>query len=94
MTVYPLAVFSVLDELQQINDYYLTVFSQDTLSDRLTVTVSLRDSCSISCIVDALVARLRVAPEVVVASEEEVRRVVYNPSLRKPVRFFDRRQQI
>ncbi len=93
-TVYPLAVYSVLDELPEVSDYYMTVFSQGKLSDRLTVTVSLRHSCSVRRIADALAARLRVTPEVVIASEEEVRRVVYNPSLRKPVRFFDRRERI
>ena len=90
-TVYPLAVFSALDELREVSDYYITVFSSDALSDRLMVTVSLRQSCSVARISEALTARLRVAPEVVVASEEDVRRVVFNPSLRKPVRFFDRR---
>ncbi|MBF0387201.1 MAG: AMP-binding protein [Candidatus Omnitrophica bacterium] len=90
-TVYPLAVFSALDELREVSDYFITVFSSDALSDRLMVTVSLRQSCSVARISEALTARLRVAPEVVVASEEDVRRVVYNPSLRKPVRFFDRR---
>lgn len=93
-TVYPLAVYSALDGLREVSDYYMTVFSHDTLSDRLTVTVSLRHSCPVSRIADALAAYLRVTPEVVIASEEEVRRVVYNPSLRKPVRFFDRRKQI
>lgn len=91
-TVYPLAVYSALDELREVGDYYLTVFSQDTLSDRLQVTVSLRQACAVSRIADALAARLRVTPEVVVASEEEIRHVVYNPSLRKPVRFLDRRK--
>ncbi|MBF0593849.1 MAG: AMP-binding protein [Candidatus Omnitrophica bacterium] len=90
-TVYPLAVFSALDALPEVSDYYLTVFAADALSDRLTVTVSLRGPCSLARISEVLTARLRVAPEVVVASEDDVRRVVYNPSLRKPVRFFDRR---
>jgi phenylacetate-CoA ligase len=91
-TVYPLAVYSALDELREVSDYYVTVFAQDALSDRLRVTVSLRQACAIGRIADALSARLRVSPEVVVASEEEVRRVVYDPSLRKPVRFFDKRE--
>jgi phenylacetate-CoA ligase len=90
-TVYPLAVYSALDELPEISDYYITVFSHDALSDRLTVTVSLRQACSVGRIADVLAAKLRVTPEVVVASDEEVRRVVYNVSLRKPVRFIDRR---
>ncbi|MBF0384397.1 MAG: AMP-binding protein [Candidatus Omnitrophica bacterium] len=93
-TVYPLAVFSALDNISEISDYFITVFSQDALSDRLTVTVSLRYSCSVRRISEVLAASLRVAPEVVIASEEEVRRVVYNPSLRKPVRFFDRRKKV
>ncbi|MFH0753425.1 MAG: AMP-binding protein [Candidatus Omnitrophota bacterium] len=93
-TVYPLAVYSALDELPEVSDYYMSVFSQDTLSDRLSVTVALRQACSVNRIAEALSARLRVVPDVVVASEEEVRRVVFNPSLRKPVRFFDRRARV
>jgi phenylacetate-CoA ligase len=93
-TVYPLAVYSALDELREVSDYYLTVFSHDVLSDRLRVTVALRRSCSVRRIADALTARIRVTPEVVIASESEVRAVVYNPALRKPVRFFDRRKKI
>ncbi len=93
-TVYPLAVYSVLDELSAVSDYYFTAFSQDALSDRLVVTVALRHSCPVSHITDALAARLRVVPEVIIASEEKVRQIVYSPSLRKPVRFFDRRKRI
>ena len=93
-TVYPLAVYSVLDELSEVSDYYFTAFSQDTLSDRLVVTVALRHSCPVSRISNSLAARLRVVPEVIIASEEKVRQIVYDPSLRKPVRFFDRRKRI
>lgn len=90
-TVYPLAVQAVLDKVPEISDYYLTVIPHDELSDHLVVTVSLRRAASVRAITAALAARLRVTPEVVVASEEEVRRVVYDPALRKPVRFLDRR---
>lgn len=90
-TVYPLAVFAALDSRPEISDYYLTAHAHDELSDRLVVTVALRRACSVQAIAEALAARLRVTPEVVVASEAEVRQVVYNPALRKPVRFIDRR---
>jgi hypothetical protein len=43
-------------------------------------------------IMDKLQAHLRVRPEVVVASEESVKRDVYPGNSRKPIRFVDKRK--
>ncbi len=91
-TFYPQAVFSCLEEICQINEYYVVVSSSDYLSDNLEVFVSVNNqSCTAEKIESKLNARLRVRPKVFIVDEEFIREQVYNPKSRKPVRFFDRR---
>ncbi len=93
-TLYPPAIFSALEEIAGVSDYYLTVESESALSDRLTVVVSVADQAlTVGIIARQLQARLRVTPGVSIADEEAVQRQVYRAESRKPVRFFDRRGQ-
>ena len=93
-TFYPATIFEVLNAIREVSDYYVEVDSADG-ADRVRVTVAFASDTP-----DAqrrtlalLQARLRVRPEVRVASEEAVRQRVYVAHSRKPVRFFDLRQQ-
>ena len=92
-TFYPQALYSALDEIPGVGEYYLTVGGKDRLSDQVTVHVALeRGSCRAEHIREKLQARLRVRPRVVIESEDAVRRQVYTPRSRKPVRFVDLRK--
>ena len=91
-TLYPQAVYSVLDEIPEINEYYITVSSDFDLSDLLSVHVSVTDdACSRESIGDLLQARLRVRPDVVIMSDAEVRKHILPGNSRKINRFIDRR---
>jgi len=91
-TLYPPAIYSVLDEIPDVSEYYLVLSSDFDLSDRVTVHVSVKDdSCSALQISSELQARLRVSPLVVVESEEQVRAQVYSERSRKIIRLIDRR---
>jgi phenylacetate-CoA ligase len=91
-TLYPNAIHSVLDGIGEISEYYLEITSDFDLSDRVRIYVSLRDdSYSPEMIMDRLQAHLRMRPEVVVASEENIRREIYSENSRKLIRFKDRR---
>jgi len=91
-TLYPQAVYTALDEMPQVVEYYISVDSQADLSDELTVHAAVSDdSCTAGTIAGKLQARLRVMPRVVVDPVEEVRQRVYTPQSRKPIRFVDRR---
>ena len=63
------------------------------MSDEITVYATLKNNCSdeAGVIQNALQARLRVRPEVVIVDEETARKQVYTQKSRKPVRFLDRR---
>jgi phenylacetate-CoA ligase len=90
-TVYPQAVFAVLSELEFVSDYYVSVSSQDGLSDELTVHVSMNEGGTIEAIEEKLQARLRIRPEIAIEEEGELREKVYLPEYRKPMRFKDLR---
>ncbi|MEN8256044.1 MAG: AMP-binding protein [Verrucomicrobiota bacterium] len=91
-SLYPQAVFSALDEMHEISEYYLEVHSDGDLSDRLVVHLSFSSQpVELEVVLRRLQARLRVKPELVVEPEADIRRVVFTPESRKPVRFIDSR---
>ena len=92
-TVYPQAIFSVLEEIGRVAEYCISVRQESPLADAVTVHAAVTDkSCSASYIQEQLQARLRVRPEVIVEEEEMLRSRVYTQKSRKPVRFFDYRR--
>lgn len=91
-TLYPQAVYAVLDEIPEVSEYYVAVRSDFDLSDIMSVHVSFKNgSCSPAGIIDRLQARLRVSPEVVISTEEEIRKQMLTGQSRKINRFIDRR---
>lgn len=91
-TLYPQAVYAVLDEIPEVSEYYVAVRSDFDLSDVLSVHVSVTNgSCSPAGIIERLQARLRVRPEVVISTEEEIRKQMLTGQSRKLNRFIDRR---
>ena len=92
-SLYPQAVFTVLDEMPEISEYYLEVFADEALSDRLVVHLAFkRQPVDVDVVLRRLQARLRVKPEVIVEPDADIRRVVFTPESRKPVRFIDLRK--
>jgi phenylacetate-CoA ligase len=91
-TVYPPGVFAVLQEFAPVCGYYLEVFDDFALSDRLRVVVASRDpALTAETVAERLVARLRVKPEVVIAPAAAVAAKTAQDGKRKPVVFFDYR---
>lgn len=91
-TIYPQAVYSVLEEIDALKEYCIEMTKESDLSERMTISVAVADgSCTASGIREKLQARLRMRPEVIIVDEETVRKKVYSQKSRKPVRFFDRR---
>lgn len=91
-TFYPQAVFSCLEQLKEISEYYICVSSSDRLSDKLEIYAAVDNpSCTTALIQEKLQAHLRVKPSVFICKEEVIRQKVYTPGSRKPVRFIDQR---
>lgn len=91
-TVYPPAIFTVLQEMHGVCGYYIEVASEFSLSDRIRVVVGASDSSLTAALVaERIAAAIRVKPEVVIVPPEEILKVTVRDDKRKPVTFFDRR---
>ncbi|MFA7403128.1 MAG: AMP-binding protein [Pelobacteraceae bacterium] len=92
-TLYPNSINAVLDSFPGIIEYYITASTDYDLSDVIKIFVATgNDSCSAEVIMDKLQAHLRVRPEVVISSEEQVKNQVYSGNPRKLTRFVDERK--
>lgn len=94
-TLYPNSLYAVLDSFPGISDYYITATNDYDLSDVLKVHVAVKDNaCSAAMIMDRLQAHIRVRPEVIIESEETVKKQVHSANSRKLIRFIDERKSI
>jgi phenylacetate-CoA ligase len=92
-TLYPPALFAILDATMGIEEYWVEVSAAADLADELRVHCAVSGGLSGAEIGRRLQAGLRVQPQVVLEPLESVRQVVYPASSRKPVRFVDRRSR-
>lgn len=92
-TVYPQAVYSVLDRIDKISGYYVEVSESNRLSDWVEIYLSLKDdSLTVQEIENLLKAKLRVRIPVYLKDEEEIVKKVFNSNSRKLRKFFDNRK--
>jgi len=93
-TVYPPAIFAVLQEIPEVRGYFLEVRDTFELSDRITVTVGAAGSgLTAASIADRIAVRTRVKPEVVIETPEEIVARTVRADKRKPIIFFDLREK-
>ena len=92
-TLFPAAISSALHGIETIQGHYLEVEREFDLSDRLRVVVGSNDtSLTSGQVAELIAAKTRVKPEVVIVSPEEILKKTILPERRKPVTFFDYRE--
>ena len=95
-TLYPPAMTEVLTNTSYVENYYITIGTNETTeTDDVTITVGLRQEPEFDVIKDLkdrFRAKIRVAPRIVIAPVEEVRKVNFPAMSRKPVTFIDNRK--
>jgi len=92
-TLFPAAVHSVLQQIDGVQGYYLEVYSEYDLSDRLRVVVGCGGDLDALTVAEQIAAKTRVKPEVVLVSSAEIKAKTLQPEMRKPVTFFDYRDK-
>jgi phenylacetate-CoA ligase len=92
--VYPSAIFSVLQDIPEVKNYYLEVYGEYELSERVRVVVGTEDvHChSADSIAEKISAYIRVKPQVVVESAANVAARTIQEGKRKGTTFFDYRK--
>ncbi len=92
-SLYPQAVFNVLEEIRAVANYYVEVSNDSELSDRLVVFISLQNkNITKEMLEEELVAKLRVKPEIILEADDILKKKIFTPQSRKPVRFCDQRK--
>ena len=95
-TLYPPAIFDVLDNISYVENYLIEVSGNECGNDDVLVKVGLREYGGydiVKDLKDRFRARIRVAPEVEICSVDEIRAVTMPDISRKPIKFFDKRKK-
>lgn len=95
-TLYPPAIFDVLDNTDYVENYVVTVDYNSAGTDEVIVKAALRHSVDFDVVKelkDRFRARIRVTPEIEIVSADENRRTMRIDTNRKPIKFIDNRKQ-
>lgn len=92
-TLYPPALFDLLNEMEEILDFVIEVYSNDIGMDEVSlylVPAAYTEECD-HRIRAYLQAKLRVSPHVKYISPEEIQKIQFNEASRKAIKFIDKR---
>jgi phenylacetate-CoA ligase len=92
-TLYPPAIYDVLNEIEAIENYIVEVSTNDLGTDEILIKVGTKDKNPKleKEIKDHFRAKLRVAPELAFMDPKEILSVQMPPNHRKPIIFIDHR---
>ena len=92
-TLYPPALFDLLNEMEEVVDYVAEVYSNDIGLDEVLLYIAPADNKieTDHRIRAYLQARLRVSPQVKYISGPEMQKMQFPEGVRKPVKFIDKR---
>lgn len=92
-TLYPPALFDILNEMENVIDYVAEVTSNEMGTDEVLIYITpshFSEECN-RTIRANLQARLRVSPQIKYITEEEIKKIQMPEAGRKIIRFIDRR---
>jgi phenylacetate-CoA ligase len=94
-TLYPPAINDVLDNTDYVDNYVVIVRNSKAGTDDVLVKIGLKHDPGFDVVKelkDSFRSRIRVAPEIEVCPVEEIQKINYPPTGRKPVKFIDQRK--
>ena len=93
-TLYPVAIFDVLDNVDYVQNYIVEVTSNEIGTDNVTVVVgctNISEEFVVKDLKDRFRAKLRVAPEIAFDTPEHLQQISTPETKRKPMKFIDKR---
>jgi phenylacetate-CoA ligase len=92
-SLYPSAFYDLLNNLEHVENYIVEVFTNSIGTDEVLIRIGCRyiPENFEKEIKDHFRAKLRVSPSIVISSVEEINKLQYSESSRKPVVFIDKR---
>jgi phenylacetate-CoA ligase len=95
-TLYPPALFDVLDNTPYVENYVVEVDYNDNGTDHIHVRAGMRPLSAgdkVKDLKDRFRAKIRVAPEITICPVEQIRKINFPDISRKPVKFIDNRKK-
>ena len=92
-TLYPPALFDILDGIHDVKNYVVEVFTNELGTDDIKVRIgsARSDEAYAKEIKDIFRSKVRVAPAISFESPEYINKLLYPEMSRKPVKFYDLR---
>jgi phenylacetate-CoA ligase len=92
-TLYPPALFDLLNEMEEVTDYVIEVYSNDINMDEVLLhLLPVNQTEEADRKIRAyLQARLRVSPQIKYVSAKEIQKMQFPETVRKAVKFIDKR---
>jgi phenylacetate-CoA ligase len=92
-TLYPPAMFDLLNEMEEVLDYVVEVYSNEIGMDEVLLHLLPLDDSKVcdNRIRAYLQARLRVSPHVTYITAEQLQKIQFPEAVRKAVKFIDKR---
>ncbi|MDR0872791.1 MAG: AMP-binding protein [Prevotellaceae bacterium] len=99
-TIYPPAIYDVLDNTPYIENYVVEVSCDENGNDEVTVCVGIKEVTEVKKLEelikelkDRFRAKIRVAPEIEICKTDELRKIIFPDISRKPIKFIDKRNK-
>ncbi|MBE6230770.1 MAG: phenylacetate--CoA ligase [Bacteroidales bacterium] len=92
-TLYPPALFDILDNIPKIDNYIVEVFTNSIGTDQIQISIGSSNHSEefVKQIKDVFRSKVRVAPDIVFKPSELIARQQMPPMSRKVIKFIDRR---
>ena len=94
-TLYPPAIFDVLDDVPYVENYVMIVSDNEYENDHILIKIGLAQQPPFDvtkALKDRFRARIRVAPDIEICHTDEIKKINHPEMNRKPVKFIDNRK--
>ena len=94
-TLYPPAIFDILDDVPYIENYIMIVSNNEYGNDHILLKIGLATQPGFDVtktLKDRFRARIRVAPDIELCTADEIKNISFPDINRKPIKFIDNRK--
>ena len=95
-TLYPSALYDVLDNIQDVKNYIVEVYTNSIGTDSISIKIGSTNSSDefVKQIKDLFRSKIRVAPDIHFEPIEYINKMQFPAISRKPIKFIDLRENI
>ncbi len=91
-TLYPPALYNILDNISEVQEYVVEVFTNPMGTDEIQINLASANQNGLEeMIKERMRSKLRVAPTLNFQDIAEIRKQKYPKLSRKPIKFIDKR---